>query len=75
VKSRDPLPAAAVEQFKAVLQQDPDHAQALWFVGRAAYEAGDKTGAARYWKHLLGQLPPDSPEAKELGARIGSLTQ
>src|SRR3546814_1773836 len=75
VKSRAPLPAEAVAQFRAVLEQDPNHAQALWFVGRAAYEAGDKAGAARYWKQLLAQLPPDSPEAKELGDRISSLTQ
>ena len=75
VKSRDPLPPEAVEQFRAALKQDPHHAQALWFVGRAAYEAGDKVGAARYWKQLLGQLPPDSPEAKELTDRIDSLTR
>jgi len=75
VKSRDPLPAEAVEQFRAVLARDPNHAQALWFVGRAAFEAGDKAGAASHWKQLLGQLPPDSPEAKELSDRISSLTR
>lgn len=75
VKSRAPLPADAIAQFRAVLEQEPTHAQALWFVGRAAYEAGDKAGAARYWKQLLAQLPLDSPEAKELGDRISSLTQ
>lgn len=75
VKSRDPLPAEAVAEFRAVLQRAPNHAQALWFVGRGAYEAGDKAGAAEYWKRLLALLPPDSPEARELSERLSSLTR
>ncbi|MFN4165570.1 MAG: c-type cytochrome biogenesis protein CcmI [Ferrovibrio sp.] len=75
VKSRDPLPAEAVAEFRAVLQQAPNHAQALWFVGRGAYEAGDKAGAAEHWNRLLALLPPDSPEARELSERIASLTR
>lgn len=75
VKSRDPLPAEAVAEFRAVLQRAPSHAQALWFVGRGAYEAGDKAGAAEYWKRLLALLPPDSPEARELSERLSSLTR
>jgi cytochrome c-type biogenesis protein CcmH len=75
VKSRDPLPTEAVAEFRAVLQQAPNHAQALWFVGRGAYEAGDKAGAAEHWNRLLALLPPDSPEARELSERIASLTR
>ncbi|WP_300302745.1 tetratricopeptide repeat protein, partial [Ferrovibrio sp.] len=75
VKSRDPLPTEAVAEFRVVLQQAPNHAQALWFVGRGAYEAGDKAGAAEYWKRLLALLPPDSPEARELSERLSSLTR
>ncbi|WP_370155887.1 c-type cytochrome biogenesis protein CcmI [Ferrovibrio sp.] len=75
VKNRDPLPGDAVAQFQAVLGLQPDHAQALWFVGRAAYESGDKTAAAAHWQRLLALLPPDSAEAKELAARIASLTR
>lgn len=75
VKSRDALPAEAVAEFHAVLQQAPNHAQALWFVGRGAYEAGDKAEAAKYWNRLLALLPPDSPEARELSERLNSLTR
>lgn len=75
VKSRDPLPAEAVAEFRAVLQRAPNHAQALWFVGRGAYEAGDKAEAAEHWKRLLALLPPDSPEARELSERLNSLTR
>lgn len=73
VKSRDPLPPEAVAEFREVLAIEPQHAQALWFVGRGAYEAGDKAGAGRYWNSLLALLPPDSPEARELSQRIKSL--
>lgn len=74
-RSREPLPEAAAEEFRQVLKVAPNHAQALWFVGRAAYEAGDKAGAAEQWNRLLALLPPDSPEARELSERIQSLNR
>lgn len=75
VTSRDPLPAEAASEFGRVLAQEPNHPQALWFTGRAAYEAGDKTAAAAAWNRLLAQLPPDSPEAKELSQRLAALAR
>lgn len=73
VTSRDPLPAEAAAEFGKVLEQAPDHPQALWFVGRSAYESGNNAAAAAAWTRLLGQLPPDSPEAKELTQRLAAL--
>ena len=75
VKSSDRLPAEAVAAFGEVLQRAPDHAQALWFVGRGAYEAGDRETAAKHWNRLLELLPPGSPEARELSDRIASLSR
>lgn len=75
VKSSEPLPGEAVAEFAEVLKRAPDHAQALWFVGRGAYEAGDKEAAARHWNRLLGLLPLGSPEARELADRIASLSR
>lgn len=75
VTSRDPLPAEAVAAFAAVLERAPDHPQALWFTGRAAFEAGDKAMAATRWQRLLAMLPPDSPEARELNERLASLNR
>jgi cytochrome c-type biogenesis protein CcmH len=75
VTSRDPLPADAVEAFAAVLERAPDHPQALWFTGRAAFETGDKTTAAARWNRLLAMLPPDSPEARELTERLAALNR
>lgn len=73
VTSRDPLPAEAAAEFGKVLEQVPDHPQALWFVGRSAYESGNNAAAAAAWNRLLAQLPPESPEAKELSQRLGAL--
>lgn len=73
VTSRDPLPAEAAAEFGKVLEQVPDHPQALWFVGRSAYESGNTAAAAAAWNRLLAQLPPESPEARELAERLAGL--
>ena len=73
VTSRDPLPAEAAVEFGKVLEQAPDHPQALWFVGRSAFESGENAAAAAAWTRLLAQLPPESPEAKELAQRLAGL--
>ncbi|PJI38907.1 c-type cytochrome biogenesis protein CcmI [Ferrovibrio sp.] len=73
VTSRDPLPAEAAVEFGKVLDQAPDHPQALWFVGRSAYESGNTAAAATAWNRLLAQLPPESAEAKELTQRLAGL--
>lgn len=73
VTSRDPLPAEAAVEFGKVLEQAPDHPQALWFVGRSAYESGNNAAASVAWTRLLAQLPPESPEAKELAQRLAGL--
>jgi len=75
VTSREPLPAEAVAAFTAVLERAPEHPQALWFTGRAAFEAGDKATAAARWKQLLAMLPPGSPEARELNERLAGLNR
>lgn len=75
VKSSERLPQEAVAAFREVLARAPDHAQALWFVGRGAYETGDRETAAKHWNRLLALLPPGSPEARELSDRIASLTR
>lgn len=73
VTSRDPLPAEAAAEFGRVLEQAPDHPQALWFVGRSAYESGNNAAASVACNRLLAQLPPESPEAKELTQRLAGL--
>jgi cytochrome c-type biogenesis protein CcmH len=73
VTSRDPMPAEAAAEFGKVLEQEPNHPQALWFVGRSAFESGNSAAAAAAWNRLLAQLPPGSPEARELTQRLAAL--
>jgi cytochrome c-type biogenesis protein CcmH len=63
VQDTDAAPApAVVEQFRKVLELDPDNPEALFHLGRAAAIKGDAAGAAEHWRQLLAQLPAGSPE-------------
>jgi cytochrome c-type biogenesis protein CcmH len=44
----------------------PDHPDALWFLGLAAYQNGDPRTALRVWERLASRLPAGSPELTEL---------
>jgi cytochrome c-type biogenesis protein CcmH len=52
------------------LAQSPGHSKALEMAGSAAFEAGEFTAAAGYWRQLLGQLQAGSPQYRELAAAI-----
>ncbi|MCZ6604142.1 MAG: c-type cytochrome biogenesis protein CcmI [Alphaproteobacteria bacterium] len=53
-----PLQLSAV--MTRVLAIDPDHADALWFVGVVASQGGDFDTAILHWRHLLEILPQDA---------------
>jgi cytochrome c-type biogenesis protein CcmH len=44
----------------------PDHPDALWFLGMAAYQQGDFRKSLEYWEHLMRLLPPDEPGRQQL---------
>jgi cytochrome c-type biogenesis protein CcmH len=69
----DELPADFVAVLRRILAIDPDHGDALWFVGLAEAKAGNRDAAAQLWERLLGRLPPDSPEYKEIKQRLADL--
>jgi cytochrome c-type biogenesis protein CcmH len=54
-------PAGAVAVLQRLEAAQPDNALALFYLGAAAFAHGDKSDAARRWKKLLAQLPPDAP--------------
>lgn len=54
------LSAAAVDVFRKVLTLAPNQADALWFIGKAEAEAGNKEPARQLWSRLLAQLDPKS---------------
>ncbi|MBB4267211.1 c-type cytochrome biogenesis protein CcmI [Roseospira visakhapatnamensis] len=54
-------PEAVYDVFEAVLKQQPDNPNALYFVGRAAAESGAFDRARELWSRLLALIPPDEP--------------
>ena len=60
-------PAAQIER---ALVLNPKHAAALDMAGSLAYEQGRYADSARYWRELLGVLPPSSPRRQELSLAI-----
>jgi len=49
---------------------EPSNGLALFYLGAADFAKGDKAGAARRWKTLLGMLPADAPIRGMLEAKI-----
>jgi cytochrome c-type biogenesis protein CcmH len=47
--------------------------KALFFLGLAAAQDGDKGGARQYWQTLLAQSPPNAPWRSDLEGRLASL--
>lgn len=62
-----------LELVTRALALDPQHARALDLAGSAAVEARDYPTAQRYWRQLLGQLDPASPEHAQLATALDKL--
>jgi cytochrome c-type biogenesis protein CcmH len=69
----DDLPQDFVAVLRRILALEPDHPDALWFVGLAEAKAGNRDTAAQMWEKLLGTLPPDSREYAEIKSRLDDL--
>jgi cytochrome c-type biogenesis protein CcmH len=65
-------PLELVEQALAL---DPDHPQALWLAGTAAYRDNDYAAARGHWERLLAGLPPDSDAARTIESNLAELGQ
>jgi cytochrome c-type biogenesis protein CcmH len=63
------------ELIKAALEINPEHPQALWFMGLAEMELGATAKALEYWDRLAAKLPPNSEEAKALQRLITKTRQ
>lgn len=65
-----PPSADAVQVLERLEKVEPRNALALFYLGAAAFAAGDKPGAAQRWKTLLALLPADAPIRSMLEERI-----
>lgn len=50
----------SVRAFDEAMDRDPDLPEPYFFLGLAAYQAGDRSAAAGYWTAILERLPEDS---------------
>jgi cytochrome c-type biogenesis protein CcmH len=65
----------AVQHLRQALDNDPDHAEALLFLGRIEAMRGNKDAALRHWRRLLIGLDPDSQDYAELKGQIAILEE
>ncbi len=63
----------AVIVLKKLLAKDQNNALALFYLGLAAAEGGNKEEAAQHWKKLLERLPPDAPIRDLIQKRLAAL--
>lgn len=63
----------AVSVLKKLLAKDENNALALFYLGLAAAEGGNKEEAAAHWKKLLERLPPDAPIRELIQKRLAAL--
>ncbi|MEE2567314.1 tetratricopeptide repeat protein [Hyphobacterium marinum] len=50
----------SVRAFEEAMNRDPDLPEPYFFLGLAAYQAGDRAVAADFWTSVLERLPADS---------------
>lgn len=64
-------------EFVAVMRKvdalEPGNAVAAFFLGMAAWQAGDREKAESHWAALLAKLPAGTPERAEIEKRIGEI--
>ncbi|HEY7610633.1 MAG TPA: c-type cytochrome biogenesis protein CcmI [Alphaproteobacteria bacterium] len=63
----------AVAVLRKLLAKDANNALALFYLGLAEAEAGNKAEAAAHWKKLLERLPPDAPIRELIQKRLAAL--
>ena len=69
----DKLPPEAVAIMRQALALDGGRREALWYVGLAEVEQGNKTAARSLWNRLLAEITPGTPEFEEVRRRIDGL--
>ena len=70
-----PFPIEVRQILERVLTIDPENLEALYFVGVAAAEAGEKEIAAENWVRLLNKFEPGTQAHTEVRARLDGLTR
>lgn len=59
--------------FDAALELDPALPEPAFFLGMAAYEAGERDTALAYWAGIIDRLPPEDPFRQAITVRAADL--
>jgi len=60
------------ELYQRLYKLEPNHPDALWFLGFAAYQQGKFQQTLSYWERLLKLMPPQDPSREHLKQAIAS---
>ncbi|HEX9466736.1 MAG TPA: c-type cytochrome biogenesis protein CcmI [Alphaproteobacteria bacterium] len=71
----DKLAPEFVAVMRHILDLDPNYGDALWFVGLAEAESGNRLAAVALWQRLLDRLPAGSKERDQVQAQIDRTKQ
>lgn len=63
----------ALPYIRQALEVDPDHTNALWLAGLAAFQRSDYTSARERWQRVLGQLPEDAEETDVIRRQLAEV--
>ena len=67
------LSARALPFVTQALEIEPDHTNALWLAGLAAFRASDYEKTKGYWERLESQLTPGSEEAQLIRSNLAEV--
>ncbi len=72
VYSEDPTRTDGLvfELYSELYQLDPQHQDAMWVLGLAAFNKGEFAKATGYWDKLLASLPADTPAREAIRKAI-----
>jgi cytochrome c-type biogenesis protein CcmH len=65
--------APALALYRRLARIAPDDPEPYWYLGLAAFQAGDVQATARWWQAVLDRLEPDHPDYAPVRARLQSL--
>jgi cytochrome c-type biogenesis protein CcmH len=67
------IPSEAARLFRRLLVVAPDHGEALWTVGLAEAQAGNRDEAAVLWRRLLAKMPEEFESRAALQSYLDAL--
>ena len=67
-------PAQAIGLYRMLLDKNPEHPQALWYLGVAEAAEGNDAGAIDFWRRLQAVTEAGTPVYDAAGAAIKSLS-